>query len=463
MGTFQQARAQETKLPGITVEGGGGGSKKKAQSAPAPKQAAKPAPAPASVPAPPAAAAPTEAMYQTPAAVSSVGQSEIQTFGQGGDIENVLRSIPGVSTVDSTNNPGIAINIRGFEGSGRVNMSIDGVRQNFRFTGHDAQGFVYVDPLLLAGIDIQRGAVSTAGGAGALAGSADMRTLDVDDILKPGRDYGSLSSVTWGSNGVGFSEMGSGAIRSGAISVVGAISKHDQDDYDNGNGQSVPFTDQDLLSGLAKVHVQLDRDQRLSFGTVLYDNDFAANGYNQSVRSDIYTANYSYSPDNSLIDFRVNFYGSKLTMQYLSPAAGLSPTRFSASGRDIVDTGLGFDVTNISRIDLGAGVRVKSEYGYEYFQDDVDASNKLVPMLRGAASIPRVPRTLEECSRRRHSPRASSTPSSACATTPTISTAAAWYPRWGKYFQAVPLRCCHRFSSPGPIRSINRTAASVPS
>ena len=100
-----------------------------------------------------------------------------------------------------------------------------------------------------------------------------MRTLDVDDILKPGRDYGSLSSVTWGSNGVGFSEMGSGAVRSGAISVVGAISKHDQDDYDNGNGQRVPFTDQDLLSGLAKVHVQLDRDQRLSFGTVLYDND----------------------------------------------------------------------------------------------------------------------------------------------------------------------------------------------
>ena len=239
-------------------------------------------------------------MYPTPAAVSSVGQSEIQTFGQGGDIENVLRSIPGVSTVDSTNNPGIAINIRGFEGSGRVNMSIDGVRQNFRFTGHDAQGFVYVDPLLLAGIDIQRGAVSTAGGAGALAGSADMRTLDVDDILKPGRDYGSLSSVTWGSNGVGFSEMGSGAVRSGAISVVGAISKHDQDDYDNGNGQRVPFTDQDLLSGLAKVHVQLDRDQRLSFGTVLYDNDFAANGYNQSVRSDIYTANYSYRPSHRL-------------------------------------------------------------------------------------------------------------------------------------------------------------------
>jgi hemoglobin/transferrin/lactoferrin receptor protein len=318
--------------------------------------------------------------------VSSVGQSEIQTFGQGGDIENVLRSIPGVSTVDSTNNPGIAINIRGFEGSGRVNMSIDGVRQNFRFTGHDAQGFVYVDPLLLAGIDIQRGAVSTAGGAGALAGSADMRTLDVDDILKPGRDYGSLSSVTWGSNGVGFSEMGSGAIRSGAISVVGAISKHDKDDYDNGNGERVPFTDEDLLSGLAKVHIQLDRDQRLSFGTVLYSNDFSANSYNQSVRSDIYTANYSYRPDNNLIDFRANFYGSKLTMQYLSPAAGLSAASSTASGRDIIDTGVGFDVANISRIDLGGGVRVKSEYGYEYFEDFVEASNKITPTLAGGVN-----------------------------------------------------------------------------
>jgi hemoglobin/transferrin/lactoferrin receptor protein len=229
MGTFQQARAQETKLPGITVEGGGGGSKKKAQSAPAPKQAAKPAPAPASVPATPAVATtPSEAAYQTPAAVSAVGQSEIQTFGQGGDIENVLRSIPGVSTVDSTNNPGIAINIRGFEGSGRVNMMIDGVRQNFRFTGHEAQGFTYVDPLLLAGIDVQRGAVSTAGG-GALEGSANFRTLGIEDILKAGQTQGVLSIASWGSNGLGWSGMTAGAVTNGAVGFAGAVSKHDED------------------------------------------------------------------------------------------------------------------------------------------------------------------------------------------------------------------------------------------
>ncbi len=296
----------------------------------------------------------------------------------------MLRSVPGVSTVDSPNNPGIAVNIRGFEGSGRVNMSIDGVRQNFRFTGHEAQGFTYVDPLLLAGIDIQRGAVSTEGGAGALAGSANFRTLDVDDVLKEGRDYGSLSSLTWGSNGVGFSEMASGAIRSGAVSIVGAISKHDEDSYENGSGKTVPFTGEDLISGLSKVHIQLDEDQRLSFGTVLYKNDFAANGYNQSVRSNIYTANYTYKPANDLIDFRANFYGSDVTMYY--PSAPPGSMGSSASGRQIEDTGIGFDVANTSRIDLGNGFRVKSDYGYEYFHDDVDATNKINSILEGGVN-----------------------------------------------------------------------------
>ena len=68
--------------------------------------------------------------------------------------------MPGTSTRENPQNPGVAVNIRGFEGSGRVNMMIDGVRQNFRFTAHEAKGFAYVDPALLAGVDIMRGARS---------------------------------------------------------------------------------------------------------------------------------------------------------------------------------------------------------------------------------------------------------------------------------------------------------------
>jgi hemoglobin/transferrin/lactoferrin receptor protein len=184
--------------------------------------------------------------------------------------------------------------------------------------------------------------------------------------------------------------MTSGAIRDGAISIAGAISKHDQDDYKNGSGQTVPFTDQDLLSGLGKVHIQIDRDQRLSFGTVLYNNDFAADGYNQTIRSKIYTANYTYKPaDNPLIDFRANFYGSDLTMHYLSAVDTSAAGRMflTSAGRVIEDLGLGFDVANVSRFNLGGGVRVRTEYGYERFHDDVDAFNELTPS-KGAGVNP---------------------------------------------------------------------------
>jgi len=379
MGTSQQARAQdahETKLPGITVEGGGGGSKKKAQTAPAPKQkqvaAPATAPAPAQSPATDetAAAAVRTAPYNVPASVSSVGMGELETFGQV-NTGDVIRTIPGTYTRENVNNPGIAVNIRGFEGSGRVNMTIDGVRQDFRFTGHDAQGFAYVDPALLAGIDVQRGAVSTAGGAGALAGTANLRTLDVEDILKAGQSFGSLSSVTWGSNGVGWAEMASGAVQTQAVSVAGAISKRDQDDYKNGAGETVPFTDQDLVSGLFKAHVDIAPDQRLSFGTVLYDNDFTSNSYFQNLRSKIFTGNYSYTPrDNPLVNFHANVYGSLVELRYLQT---LDPVNAADVGRIIDDNGWGFDITNVSRFRLGA-VKVKSEYGYEYFIDDVDTT-----------------------------------------------------------------------------------------
>ncbi|MBS0232163.1 MAG: TonB-dependent receptor [Proteobacteria bacterium] len=380
-----EASAQETPLPGIDVQGA------KAKKSSAPKSKPKPAQAAQSQAAPPPPATNggnqaglIDAPYDTPAGVSVAGQGEIQTFGQT-NVQDVLRAMPGVSTGDDPNNPGIAVNIRGFEGQGRVNMTIDGVRQNFRFTGHDASGFTYVDPLLLASIEVQRGAVSTAGGAGALAGTADFHTLDVDDVLKPGRNAGGLALLSWGSNGVGFSEMGAGAIRSGAVSVVGAISKHNVDDYDNGLGQRVPFTDQDLISGLAKVHIQIDPTQRLSFGTVLYNNDFTAVSYNQSIDSKIYTANYSYDPiGNDLVHFRANFYGSDLNMAYLSPDDGVASPP-DASGRRIEDVGLGFDVSNTSLFDV-AGIHAKSNYGYEYFHDDVDAWNKVTPELNGGAN-----------------------------------------------------------------------------
>jgi hemoglobin/transferrin/lactoferrin receptor protein len=373
------ASAQGT-LPEVTVEA----TKAKARAGKA-KASASPAEMPEKAETPKEGdKARAEAVYATPAAVSTAGRGQIETFGLI-DTGDILRAMPGVSTRESPQNAGLAVNIRGFEGSGRVNMMIDGVRQNFRFTGHEAQGFVYVDPALLAGVDVARGAVSTAGGAGALVGAANLRTLDVEDIVLPGKQTGVLSLVSYGTNGVGWSEMLAGGMTNGHVGIAGAISHHEPNSYKNGDGITVPFTDQDLVSGLFKINFALSSEQTLKLGAVLYDNDFFANSYFQNVRSNTYTLKYAYKPRaNPLIDFAFNAHANDVRMEYFfdsNPANGPG----SAAGRIVEDNGKGFDVTNTTRFGL-AGIQVATTYGYEYFTDDVNASNRLTPTSGGGVN-----------------------------------------------------------------------------
>ena len=155
--------------------------------------------------------------YSASGPQSFVSADEIELFG-GKNLDDVLRSTPGTFTRENVQNPGLAVNIRGLEGSGRVNMMIDGVRQNFRFTGHEAQGLAYVDPAFLGGIDITRGYGGGAGSGNALAGSVNFRTYNADDLIQPGRSWGGFATATYGSNRAGWSEALIGAVRPNAAS-----------------------------------------------------------------------------------------------------------------------------------------------------------------------------------------------------------------------------------------------------
>lgn len=381
-----EALAQDAQLPPLTVEGTKPAAKKKAAAKKAPTAApAAVAPAPVAAPTTAAAtaAAPSEVPYTVPAGVSVVTGEDLGTFGDG-DINNALRSQPGTFTRMSPQNPGLAVNIRGFEGSGRVNTSIDGVRQNFRFTGHEAQGFTYIDPSLIAGVDIERGAVSTAGGAGALAGAADLRTLDVQDILLPGQTVGALTSTTWGTNHQRFTGLAAAAAQSAGVGIAGAVGRRNPTNYENADGVIVPLTFQDLYSGLFKANFQINEENSLRFGGVFYNNDFFANSFYQNVISNTFTAKYAYKPiDNDLIDFRLNGYRNEVEMKYGRNASGAWTS--TSSGRVIDDDGWGFDASNVSRFRIGS-VGVRSEYGYEYFLDDVDAYNLLQPAQGGGVN-----------------------------------------------------------------------------
>lgn len=310
----------------------------------------------------------------TPAAVSTVSRETINRFGSS-KIDDVLRSIPGTFTRQNGSQPGVAVNIRGFEGSGRVNTMIDGVRQNFRFTGHEAQGFTYVDQNLLSDIDVARGAVTGTGGGG-LAGSVNLRTLGVDDIVRPGQQYGVLGRASWGSNGVGFQEMIAGGARVNAMGIAAAIGRRDSSNYKDGDGNEQPHTGQAMTSGLVKAEFGLAEDQKLSLGGVFYKNRFFANSNDQNVENKTFSASYSYTPSgNDLIDLRANAYFNRLDMDYLSG---------SAKGRNITDKGAGFDVSNTSRFVAG-DINIQWKFGFEFFQDNVTGTNSGVNPADGRA------------------------------------------------------------------------------
>ena len=313
--------------------------------------------------------------YSEPAARSTIGRDAIDLFG-GQNLDDALRSTAGTFSRDNPQNPGVAVNLRGLEGSGRVNMMIDGVRQGFRFTGHEAQGFTYVDTALLAGVDISRGAVAGAGGAGALAGSANFRTLGAGDVLRAGNDAGGFVSLSQGDNGAGFAPVAAAAVREGGWSAVGAFSQRSPDDYRNGDGERVLGTGQDLRSGLAKLEYAGDA-HRFGFGGMVYENDFLANSYDQNLASRQFSANYAWSPGHDLVDARFNAYRSDVRMKYRS-----SPTiegGGGARGRVVEDTGSGFDAANTMRF----GAHVTSTLGIEYFHDDIDAVNSAAVPDRG--------------------------------------------------------------------------------
>ena len=113
---------------------------------------------------------------------------------------DMLEQSAGVYTAVSQQDPGLSVNIRGLQDYGRVNMNIDGMRQNFQQSGHQQRnGTMYIDPELLSAVTIEKGATSGMGGAGVIGGVAEFSTLDAREFIHPGKEFGAACAPPAGS------------------------------------------------------------------------------------------------------------------------------------------------------------------------------------------------------------------------------------------------------------------------
>lgn len=187
-----------------------------------------------------------EALEKTGATSSRTTDKNLQS------LDATVRSMPGTYTQIDPGQGAISVNIRGMSGFGRVNTMVDGITQSFYGTstsGTTTHGStnnmagVLIDPNLLVAVDVTRGDSSGSEGINALAGSVNMRTIGVDDVIFNGNTYGLRSRFSVGSNGLGRSGMialggkSDAFTDTGSIGVMAAVSGSSvYSNFSNGSG-----------------------------------------------------------------------------------------------------------------------------------------------------------------------------------------------------------------------------------
>ena len=329
---------------------------------------------------------------------------------------DMLEETAGVYTAVDPRDQGLSVNIRGVQDYGRVNMNIDGMRQNFNVNGHQQRnGIMVVDPEFISSIEIEKGSQSGMGGAGVLGGIASFNTVQASEFLGPDKEYGGRIRA-----GHGIGELGNGTYFNGSALfafgnevgdlLLGVSERHFGDyragtnnkdnlgteirlrqfypeAWDNWLNSEVGDMGSVTRSQLVKLGINLPQDQRLQFSYIETDtdskdawtwltDDLTDFYYKRSGSNDLNAKNasidYSFTPDNDLIDVKAKLYFVTTRLDRWNAANDASESsgnRFAAYNDRFQTDTWGLQVQNTSRFYIGASDKLTLNYGTELFQD----------------------------------------------------------------------------------------------
>ena len=343
------------------------------------------------------------------APVSVVTLEQIQGL-QPNRLSGILYQIPGVSVQERGDDPSTVINIRGLQDFGRVAVVVDGARQNYQRSGHNANGSFFLDPELVGSVDVVRGPTANIYGSGAIGGVVSFRTKDINDVVRPGERWGVDMTGSGGTN----SARGMGSIFGGVradpnVDVFGGAVYRTQGNYKDGNGTEIGNTGNEIAAGLMKVTVRPADGHEIKLGGIFQDYQYSIGQFNRGPAttpalialnrgSSVYasdaknytgTLTWKYSkPSDNLWDWNMSLYGNRTdndqtkTYHYSTSGAGYCGAgnvgnNISGCVGDkrgyVLDT-LGIDVYNTTRFNVGDW-RNAVTLGIDAFQDDVRTSD----------------------------------------------------------------------------------------
>lgn len=164
------------------------------------------------------------------------------------DLDDLLRSMPGLDVAGGPRRTGQTIALRG-QGRENTTLLLDGARQNYS-SGHD--GVFFIDPALLVGVEAVRGPASAIYGSGASGGVVSFHTASAHDLLDDGESWG--YSLGAGYRSVDEETRGSASVygRAGTADVLVSISARSSGDISLGSGNDLPANDESF-SSLIKI------------------------------------------------------------------------------------------------------------------------------------------------------------------------------------------------------------------
>lgn len=390
---------------------------------------------------------PGDWVYQSPRSVAVISRDMIDKRPPR-HAADMLEETAGVYTAVNQRDPGLSVNIRGVQDYGRVNMNIDGMRQNFNVNGHQQRnGTMLIDPEFISSIQIDKGSQSGQGGAAVLGGIASFKTLEASEFLKDGKEIGGRFRA-----GSGIGELGNGTYFNGSgvfafgdergDVLLGYSERHfgnyragTQNDHKLGTNlrarKYAPAAFDDWLnsevgdmgsvtrSQIAKFGLNLPNDQRVQLSYLESDSDsndswayitddLQSVDYRRVSKNNLNAKNfaldYSYTPDNPLIDLKAKVYyvTTQLDRANMPNMSTPGTGNYVGAYTDHFQTDTwGLQGDNTSRFDFGERGHLSWNYGLEMYQDEfkprtnkVEAVNNLGLLPYAEGSTPSGKRTI---------------------------------------------------------------------
>lgn len=313
---------------------------------------------------------------ETLAGASVVTEPELKRF-QPDRLSGVLNNVPGVNVQEDSDDPASVFNIRGLQDFGRVNVMIEGARQNFQRTGHGGNGQVYLEPELIKEVDVTRGPVTSIYGSGAIGGVINFGLIDPRDIIEPGETWALKQKFGFNTNRNGFLSSTTFSVQPvDQFGLVANFVYRDDPKYNDGNGNTVPFTAKDVVAGLIKGVWDVSDETRVEAFHMRQHNEYVtgATGVQRDTETDndTFVAKVKHtSADNPFIDVSLSGYFTRTLTNQLRLTGVTAGNRRSFE----INTA-GADVFNTSRFSTGE-VQHALTYGGDIFRDEVFTADPL--------------------------------------------------------------------------------------